>query len=457
MKLQTNLSLRHEQRLLLLPKMLQSIEILQLATQDLLQLIDAEVEQNETLEASAPAVERPTDPAVKGRAEREDDPDWRALRTNPAAPEERDHKLDLLANLAAGAATLVDSVKEQLAWLDLPAGLAQSVLALAERLDARGLLVDADEELAAVVASDALVEAIRVLQCLEPRGIGARDPIGAMLLQVDPEDPDYRDIAALLTVHLEALAKNRIPAVAKALGRSVEEVQALVARIRTLNPHPGAGFARDEAAGIRPDVVARLVDGKLEILVEDQDLPSLGISEHYAALARERGVAREVKQYLRQKLAAARGLISAVEQRRRTLGRVARATLERQRAFLERGRSAIQPLKMSEVAEELGLHVSTVSRAIAGKHVQTDRGVLALREFFDGGGVACHDAPTTGRAGVKQQIADLIAAEDRAQPLSDDDIVDRLAASGIRVARRTVAKYRKDLDIPTCWLRKSHG
>lgn len=463
MRMHADLSLRHEQRLALLPKMLQSIEVLQLATQDLLRLIDTELEQNETLEAELkqeePEALRESAPEPQGDDAERFDP--RELRGD-AGSGERDAKLDFLNGLAADAATLLDSIREQLTWWDLPAALRECVLAVAERLDERGLLTASDEELAVAVGSEHLADAIRVLQCLEPRGIGARDPIGALLLQIEPDDPDYADIEKLLTVHLEDLAKNRVPQIAKVLDRSIDEVQDLVDRVRGLDPHPGAAFRSDANTVIRPDAEARIVDGEIQVRVDDQDLPSLGVNEQYAAMAKDRAAARDLKDYLRGKIASAKSLIRAVEQRKRTLGRVTAAIMAHQRAFLERGRAALRPLAMASIATELGLHVSTVSRAIAGKHVLTQHGTIALRDFFDGG--APHGAASTGtnelgtgRLGVKEHVKDLIAAEDGARPLSDDDIVGLLAARGIKVARRTVAKYRTELGIKTSFLRRKYG
>ena len=460
MRMHADLSLRHEQRLALLPKMLQSIEILQLATQDLLKLIDTELEQNETLEADLKQTEPEAGAPKERSAEDAEASDPRDHRTEFVAGD-RDPKLDFLHSVAAQGLSLVDSVREQLAWWDLPTSLQNKVLALAECLDDRGLLAASDEDLEKTIGIDELQDAIRVLQCLEPRGIGARDPVGALLLQVEPDDPDYLDIEKLLTVHLADLAKNKIPQISRALARSVEEVQDLVARVRALDPHPGSVFRHDGATAIRPDAIVRLRNGEIEVRVDDQDLPSLGVSEQYSAMAKDKQSTPDLKNYLRGKIASAKSLIRAVEQRKRTLARVTAAIMARQRGFLERGRAALAPLAMAEIARELGMHVSTVSRAIAGKHVQTEHGTIALRAFFDGGvPEARGDQPgdcTTGRLGIRQQIADLVSAEDAARPLSDDDLVGLLRARGIRVARRTVAKYRMELGIKTSFLRRKYG
>lgn len=460
--LQTALSLRTEQRLALVPRMLQSIEILQLSVQELVARIDAELERNEVLELRdgptgaehPPEAEAPSHGAaerLRGAVREEED---RPLPRGSA--EDEDPKLALLQNLPAGAEDLLDSIRLQLAWLQVSGPLRDAVLALAERLDQRGILGASDAELAEAVGEDVLPAALATLRALEPRGIGARDPVELLILQLRADDPDRPRLERLLREHLADLARGHLAQIARATGWPLADVQDLVERVRSLDPHPLAGFDPRPAGVLRPDVEVRVSGGEIEVRVDDHDLPSLGINALYRDLAQDRHAERAVREYLRAKLESARNLISAVEQRRRTLARVARAIFARQKGFLERGRAGLRPLKMSEVAAELGLHVSTVSRAIAGKHVATDFGTLPLRAFFDGreSDTPGEGAAGSGREGIKEQIAGLIRGEDPHQPLSDDGIVALLAARGIRVARRTVAKYRTDLGIPATWQRK---
>jgi RNA polymerase sigma-54 factor len=279
-----------------------------------------------------------------------------------------------------------------------------------------------------------------------------------MLLQVAPHDPDYPDIAAILTDHLEALARNKLPEVAAALGRSVVELQDLLARIRKLDPRPGAGFeACSGRESIHPDVVVRLVGERIEVEIDDMVLPDLGIRTDYEHMAADRQVDRETRSYLRGKLRSARELIHAVEQRKRTLGRVTHAIMWHQLEFLAQGPSAVRSLCMRQISEQVGLHPSTVSRAIAGKYAQTDHGIFRLRDFFDGDRrVSTPGGGGKGRLAVNDLVRDLIAAEDPAAPLSDDELVAALLTRNVKVARRTVAKYRKELGLPSSWRRKRH-
>lgn len=430
----------------LLPQMLQSIEVLQLATAELVARIEAELQVNETLEAAA------TDPSAVDDVgcDGSDAP-------GPTRSDDEDPRLQWLHNLPAPTDSLQDFLRDQLAFCELDAEVGRAVLLLAAHLDERGLLPFAVEQLAEMTGlpADLLAEALAVLQGLEPVGIGAAGPLQAMLRQV-VGDPDGAAIAALLTTHLEALAQGRVAEVARSMGLPVDEVRQLLERIRRLEPRPAAAFTDRAEPGLRPDARVWLEQDRIQVAVEDGAIPALSINSGYAAMLRDRSTEAPVRNYLRGKVRSARELIDAVAQRRATLARVVAAVMARQPEFLVQGRRGIRPLRMADVAAALGLHTSTVSRAIAGKHVQTELGVFRLRDFFDGGGAggAGAAAAGTGRMAVRETIAGLLAQEDPARPLSDDDLVVALAAQGVQVARRTVTKYRKELGIPSSFLRR---
>jgi RNA polymerase sigma-54 factor len=454
--LELRLGQRQEQRLALLPQMLQSIEVLQLATADLLQLLDRELQQNETLECK-PAPERDPEPPAPAKVAEREDTGWEEWRRGPAGDGE-DGKSAFLANVPARAATLAAFVREQLAFRGADRELADAVMLLVDHLDERGLLPFGLDELAEQLDAplELLQDARAVLLTLEPRGIGASDPIAAMLLQADG-DPDLATIEVLLREHLDALGRNKLPDVARALRLSVDELQALLERVRELSPRPAAPFNGGDEPPLRADAFVWLHDGAVHVALDDASLPDLQVSAEYQALANDRATAREVRAYLKPKLRSARDLIDAVHQRQATLLRVVDAVMQQQKAFLAKGRTAIRPLRMSEIAERLGLHTSTVSRAIAGKHVHTDRGIFRLRDFFDGGRTDAAPLEGQGRMAVAQTIAELIAGEDKAAPMSDDDLVEALAARGVQCARRTVTKHRKQLGIPSSYLRRRFG
>jgi RNA polymerase sigma-54 factor len=448
MKFDTQLVQRQEQRLALLPQMLASIEVLQMATVELLARIDAELEQNEVLEIVRP-VELAAEAAAPDPAPA-DEPldDW-----SPAAAGE-DHKHELLHSVPAPELELGRFVREQVAWRELEPALREAVLLLAEHLDERGLLPFDLPQLAVMTGlGDALLhEALAELRSLEPCGLGQPGPVEAMLQQA-AGDPDLEYIRRLLTEHLQDLAENKVAEVGRRMGLQVADVRRLLERIRGLDPRPGAMFARSVEPALRPEARAWVEAGEVRIALDDGSVPGLGVSAQYEAMLKSPGTERAVRDYLRGKVRSARELIDAIAHRQHTLGRVVAAVMLRQPEFLARGRAGIRPLRMAEVAQGLELHTSTVSRAIAGKSVQTDHGVLALRDFFDGG-TGGAEAAGSGRLAVRTQVGELVAAEDKRTPLSDDELVTALAAKGITVARRTVTKYRRELGIPSSFLRR---
>ncbi len=457
MKLHQQFSQRAEQRLAMMPKMLQSIEVLQLATVELVQLIEAELEQNETLELLQPTDEPSEIPEEDRREERADDLEYEGGVRGDS--EGGDAKRAMLESLPARGEDLAEHLRMQMALGSWSEDLVQQVLVLAELLDERGLLTASDAELREVIGAEPFEEALSVLQSLEPRGLGARSPIDAMLLQISVDDPDYAAIASILTEHLEALAKNKVPEVARAMGLEVGEVCFLLEQIRELDPHPGSQFQTEAAAPIRPELRVIQEHGRIEVQVDDGSLPALGISGDYQDLVGDKATEPETRSYLRKKMQSARDLMAALRHRKATLARVGAAVLEHQRAFLQHGKSAIRPLKMADIAEQLDLHTSTVSRAIAGKYVQTDLGIFPLRDFFDGARARGKQqtAGEEGRLAIKERIKGMVAGEDSRTPLSDDELVKRLGAAGVRVARRTVTKYRKELEIPSSWQRRRFG
>ncbi|MBK8976481.1 MAG: RNA polymerase factor sigma-54 [Planctomycetes bacterium] len=472
MSLRPDLALRTEQRLALAPRMLQSIEILQLATAELAQRIAAEVEANETLEVVREAVHgaQATDAPAPARASEIDEPrdptgERFELSRRRAAPDAGERKQAMLGAVADRGADLWTHVTEQLALEDVAGELRDKVLALVGLLDEHGYLDVPREQLAEQLGDDGLDDALAVLRALEPVGLGAKGPVDAMLAQVRRDDPDRDAIEAILTRHLEQLAARRDRDVAAALGVEIDELQQLLARIATLEPRPADRFRDESVPPVHPDIVVRRRDdGGYDVAVDDVSLPVLGLQSDYERMAADRALDAPVRRYLRGKLRAARDLLHAVAQRRETLARVAAAVFGAQEPFLRRGRIAIRPLRMSDVADQLGIHTSTVSRAVAGKWVETDHGVCPLRDFFDGArgsspGADRAVAPDAGvgRIGVQELVRELVAAEDAGEPLSDEELVRRLQARGVRVARRTVAKYRMGLGIPSSWRRRKPG
>ncbi|MBK9383469.1 MAG: RNA polymerase factor sigma-54 [Planctomycetes bacterium] len=496
MKLGLSHNLRLEQRLVQSPQMIQAMQILQLPTLDLAERIEQELGENPCLEVDeeAPREERPEPEAPPEESiapEAEDqqqaDPDRylqqleamleesgeiRAPRGSRAAGEEEsDRRLEALNNTPERASSLTDELLSQLYSQDLSERALRIGEHLVGSLDARGYLERSAEELAAEIemsrgdapATPAEVrELIAVVRELGPPGIAAYDLRECLLLQLDAleisaeERELYRFARSLVVRHLDDILHNRRPKIARESGRSIDEVNRAIELLSRLDTRPGAPGVAEPNANVSPDVIVEEVDGGYEIRLDRGGIPELRISPAYRQLLEEARKNPEVLEYLRRKIDAAKWFIDAVHQRQLTLYKIAKELFSRQRDFLDHGISQLHPLRMQEVAEapSVGVHISTVSRAIAGKYAQTPRGIFPLKWFFSGG-TTSESGQVASQKSIKQRIADLLAVEDKKHPLSDDEIAAVLEKEdGLRIARRTVTKYRKALHIPSSTQRR---
>lgn len=428
------------QEMHLLPQMLQALEVLQLPTTELEAFLQQCVEENEALSLEAPPGPAPPPGPPRGSSEDSQRHDaW--LESQPAPVH-----------------GLTGHLEEQLGMLDLEPEVTAWVKLVISCLDPSGYLTLPDAELMALGRAlglegeaGVLGRAIAIVQALEPRGVGGRDAVEALLLQLDPDETDYALCCRLLEEFLEDVAKNRMPRIARELGIDLERLDELLDRIRELDIAPGRELSVDSPPSIRPDVVCERTSSGFEVRLESSGLPSVTIDPTVQRIAKDRRQTTEVRRYLRERLDHARWLVEALEQRKRTLLNVATSVFEAQGGFLEGGRERLVPLSMGDVAEEIGVHVSTVSRAVAGKYAETPWGVVPLRSFFA--------APAAGSAGgvrghVQTALQEVLRDEDPARPLSDDAIVEALARRGFRLARRTVAKHREELGIPSSYRRR---
>ena len=292
-------------------------------------------------------------------------------------------------------------------------------------------------------------EALRVVQRLDPPGVGARTLKECLMLQLIPGMPYYDELQKLIENHLEDLENNRLPQISKKTGLSIDKIQEVWHELRKLKPKPGADFTETTAPSVTPDVfVERNDEGKYQVRLEDGQLPSLYISPTYRKLLRDEGTNAETREYIKRKINSAQWLIESIEQRRSTLTRVSQAIVDHQNKFLDDGPDHIEPLKMQQIADKVGVHVTTVSRAVDDKWIQTPRGIFPLKRFFVGGTTAA-DGEEVAWDRVRIKLQEIIDNEDKTKPLSDDAIVEELGKAGITVARRTVTKYRKAMNIPS--------
>jgi RNA polymerase sigma-54 factor len=289
--------------------------------------------------------------------------------------------------------------------------------------------------------------------------VGARDLKECLLLQLEAEAATGRDVTVereLVGRFLRDIEMNRLPAIAKRMGKSIEQIKTAIENLSHLNPRPGVLVGQRTVPVILPDVTVETgPGGELKVLMSDGNQPNLYISKTYRKLAKDRTADLETRQFVQKNIRSAQWLIGAIEQRRATVRRVVEEVFRVQREFLEQGQEALKPLPMAEVANKVGVHVATVSRAVAGKYVQTPRGIYPLRMFFSGGTTTAGGQDVAWDA-VRVRLREIIDAEDKANPFNDDELAAELKKHGLDIARRTVAKYRGLLDIPPARKRRQY-
>ena len=326
-------------------------------------------------------------------------------------------------------------------------------------IDERGYLMYSLEEVR--VSIDPLPEmlllavALEIVQDLEPTGVGGRDIVECLLLQLQKDRQDYPLEEKIIREYLSELSHNRLPKIARGLGVGIEEIKDAVQNIASLNPLPGKLFGGDPPHYVKPDVIVDEVEGAYEVRVDSNYIPRLRISSHYRDLYRQSRKDPELQKYLKKKLDNAEWLVSAIRQRQATLHKIAQEIVNIQSGFLDHGISHLKALKMADVADLLGVHVSTISRGISGKYIQTPRGIYALKFFFTGGATKS-GGDVEARGSVIQRIKDFIKEEDKAKPLSDIAIVRKLEEVEISISRRTVTKYREAEGIPSSRERREY-
>ena len=474
-RMEMTLQPRMEQRLIMAPQIIQSIEILQLPLLALQARVEQEQLENPVLELEEPAPEEdlntPRDLTRADAAEVKDDFQrieqvsddfhdyfWQTTRRRPVNSD-RDAKLEAIQNTPGPEPSLRDHLIEQLCFLDTTDRLREVCIGVVNNLNRDGRLSFPLEEIAASLDDPPTLseaqDALKLVQSLDPAGVGARDLQECLLLQLDPTDADYALQREIVLKHLADVEANRFPKIADETGRDLADVKAAVGVISLLHPAPGRIYDNEVVPTIMPDVHVELVDDKFEVHLDEGSLPHLRISPEYRQMLTAQDPGPEARQFLQKKMESARWLIDSIRQRRRTILKVSREIVRAQREFLEKGISALHPLKMQEVADAIAMHVATVSRAIKHKYIQTPRGLFLMKFFFTGG-IRSDNGEMESWDAVKHRIHAVIENEDKKNPLSDEDIVSKLAAQGVHIARRTVTKYRKALEIPTSRQRRQY-
>jgi len=442
------------------PQMQQSLHLLQAPLLELRQLVAAELAANPVLEEEVPSAPEPGDGAETlapqaSKSERAEEWNEYHVQREPWTPEASE-RWQYFLDSQTRPPSLQQHLLAEIGSMNLAAREQGIALSVVGNIDDHGYLRATDDEIAAQ-AGTSLEEAAQMVtkvQNLDPAGVGARDLSECLLLQLHQREGTHELALRIAADHLENLGRKKFAAIAKDLNASVTEVQNAAKTISQLEPRPGRPFSSGEEQVIVPDVIVTWDGDDLVVSLDESELPALRIGSTYKDMLAEPESKGEVRDYLRDKIRSGRFFLRCIEQRQHTLLNISREIVARQRAFFELGTAHLQPLTMNRVAEAVGVHETTVSRAVAGKYMTTPRGLFELKFFFTAG-YTTESGETVSNESVRQAIAKMIRAEPPDSPLSDQTLHDHLAERGWPIARRTVAKYREQLGIPPSHLRKS--
>lgn len=450
----------------LAPQMRKSLEILQASTLELTQIITQALETNPVLEDATESIsldaEGPDPEEVDSLGYlNETDDDWRDSRILEGrvaqwTGEDEERRQRLYESIVAPV-TLQQHLQQQLDLSMVDPKVREAAQAILGNLDERGFLDLPAKDLGIRLGIKPvyLKAALRLVQTFDPAGVGAANIAESLLLQLERKGGTETIEYKVVRDHLEDLARKRHPQIAKALGTSIERITEAASRIGRLTPNPGGDFNPSGNPYIQPDVIIeRDEDGSLSARLTGENLPDLRINDFYKDMLGKDGVNAKARQFLRDQIRDGRSLIRSISLRQETILAIAHKLIAHQVDFFNKGPRHLRPLTMNEIADELGMHATTVSRAVAGKYLQTPQGLVEMRSFF-ATGYQTRDGEEVSNTGVREAIQQLVAAENPAKPLSDEALMKALAKQGIKVARRTVAKYREQLNILPSHLRKS--
>lgn len=490
MALEQKLRLKLSQRLVMTPSLQQAIKLLQLSRIELEETLTQEILENPVLdvdqqepgiageeEGSSPAVESDQTPegedSLPSEAETYNDIDVEAFFADyladsrsegPSMAARAPEDAVALENTLSSESGLYDHLVWQLHLVDCAPELVPVCEYIIGNLDESGLLEVDDSEIAedTGASADQLAEALAIVQSLDPPGIGARTLQECLLLQIDRLDDEGSDLdegealelaRVVVASHWDALLHQKWDAIAEAVGCDVNGLRPVLDIVHRLELKPGRLYGPDTNTYIEPDVHVKKVDGEFIISLNDDGLPRLRFNPRYSAMLSGNGVDPSVGSYLRDKMKSAMWLIKSIDQRQRTIYKVAQSIVTFQRPFLEYGIEHLKPMVLRQVAEDIGMHESTISRVVSNKYMHTPRGLFPMKFFFHSG-VDSAQGGNVSSLVVKERIRKLVEAEDPERPLSDSKIMKMLQREGVRLARRTVAKYREELGIPSSDKRK---
>jgi len=488
MALEQKLSVRMSQRLIMTPSLQQAIKLLQMSKLELVDEIQQELTENpvleESLEEAAAPAERPEPEAAaeapeagetreaaetaEADAERSDpfdDIDYESYFQDvegsfvPRGPVDTGgEEFPSFESTLAKTPNLADHLTWQLDMSSADERTKETGRAVIGNLNADGYLRASLDELKDMgeFTSDEVRRGVELVQSFDPAGVASRDLVECLSIQLKRLGEEGTAAETIVRFHMDKLQNRRFKELAEILALDMEDLMAEVEIIRGLDPRPGQKYNVESSRYVVPDVYVVKIDDEYQIVLNEEGLPRLRISPVYRRMV-ERGSATgtEAKDYVRNKLRSAFRLIKSIEERQRTIYKVAVSIVKHQREFLDYGIERLRPLVLKDVADDIGMHESTVSRVVNNKYMHTHRGLYEMRFFFHSGIASIHGGDNVSSLTVKERIRKIIQAEDERQPLSDAAIVKVLVGEGLQIARRTVAKYREELKIPSSSSRRS--
>lgn len=447
MKIGYELTIEQTQKLSMTPELIQAIQILQYNNQELNEYIDKELLENPILESEYHKesdteidIDSLRDELIQADENVEAYKQWESHSTSDEYSYE---------NFVAFNYTLTEFLIEQLHFSSLKGQDAEIGRYIIENIDDNGYLSMSLEEICSVldVDLDSCERVLDLIHTFEPSGVGARDLNECLIIQLASLGELTDEIEFIISNRLKDLADNKYALISKDMGISIAEVQGIADLIKTLEPKPGRGFDSDNSIKyILPDIYVEETNGEYIVSANDGSTPSLHISSYYNSLTEEAKSDKELSNYLNNRFNSAMWLMKSIEQRKKTIYNVASAIVQFQNDFFAKGERFLKPLTLKQIAETVGVHESTVSRAINGKYMQCPRGVFELKYFFTGG-ILNEDGSGVSSNSIKSMIKEFVDAEDDKKPLSDSKISEMLHEKGIDISRRTVAKYRDDIGI----------
>ena len=460
---------------ILAPQLQQSLLILQTPLLELRNLVQQEMETNPVLEelSDEPSIDGPNgaEPSADNNFKEEFeklaslDEEWRDYMAQSASyssegfrgSQEAQDKRQFFFDSIAVQETLQQNLVSQLNQTALNADDRKTAELIIGNIDDNGFLQSTPEEMAlgSGIPKEDFEKILALIQGFYPPGVGARDLRECLLIQLQREGRENGIEYKIVSEHMEDLGKRRFPEIARRMGISVEEVQEAANNIARLNPRPGQVFAAAPQNYVLPDVTVEKVDGDYQITLNNEQIPHLRISNTYKDIIAQDNNGSEVKDYIRDKIRSGKFLIRSIHQRQQTISNIAHQIVSRQRDFFEHGPSHLKPMTMGEIADAVGVHETTVSRAVSGKYMATPQGIFEMKYFFTPG-YQTSTGESMSNTSVKEAILDLVKHEDGNAPLSDQEIVEILSQRGIPIARRTVAKYRTELNILPSHMRRKY-